>query len=136
LDLEWLILADAAQVVGNKLYLMGGGWDTVNVNGPLPVTQRCAVAASFTVPWPETNRRHNVSIDISTEDGQLIAEVNGQVEVGRPVGIPPGASQRAQLAADLALPIHSPGVIVIVAKIEGKEAGRLTFRVVPMQASA
>lgn len=130
MELEWLILADAAQVTGNKLYVMGGGWDTLNVNQQFPVNQRCAVAASFRVPWTETNRRHNVSIEIRTEDGQLLGEVKGQVEVGRPVGIPPGTEQRAQIAADIGLGIPGPGSIVISASIEGEEAGRVTFRVV------
>ena len=31
-SIEWLILADAAEVVGGKLYLMGGGWDRLTVN--------------------------------------------------------------------------------------------------------
>jgi hypothetical protein len=128
-QLEWLILADAAQVVGNKLFLLGGGWDTLNVRTPFPVNQRLAVAASFRVSWAETNRRHNVSITLSTEDGQVLGEVNGQVEVGRPVGIPPGTDQRAQLAADVIVPIQGPGGVVITARIEGEEAGRVTFRV-------
>jgi hypothetical protein len=129
MDLEWLILADAAQVVGNKLYLMGGGWDTLQVNQPFPVTQRCAVATSFRVPWTETNRRHNVSIEIATEDGQVLGEVKGQVEVGRPVGLPAGSDQRAQIAADIALGIPGPGTIVITARVEDRDVGRVTFRV-------
>ena len=30
MDVEWLILADAAQVNGNKLYLLEGGWDRLH----------------------------------------------------------------------------------------------------------
>ena len=32
MEVEWLILADSAQVIGNKLYLLGGGWDQLAVN--------------------------------------------------------------------------------------------------------
>ena len=45
MEIEWLILADAAQVTGNKLYLLGGGWDRLNVNRDFPVNQHCAIAA-------------------------------------------------------------------------------------------
>jgi len=40
MEVEWLILADAAQVVGNKLYLMGGGWDKLTINNVFPADQR------------------------------------------------------------------------------------------------
>ena len=30
MEIEWLILADSAQIVGNKLYLLGGGWDVAH----------------------------------------------------------------------------------------------------------
>ena len=28
MDIDYAIIADYAEVVGSKLYLMGGGWDT------------------------------------------------------------------------------------------------------------
>lgn len=55
---EWLMLADWAEIIGNKLYLMGGGWDYLQHSGTFPYTQQCALAASFVVPWDETNQRH------------------------------------------------------------------------------
>jgi hypothetical protein len=129
MKVEWLILADAAQVVGNKLYLMGGGWDVLTVNQTFPVTQRCAVAASFLVPWSETNVRHNIEIEIQDEDGKELAKIAGQFEVGRPAGIPVGTEQRTQIAADMGLTFEKPGIFVIIARSAGTEEGRLTFRV-------
>ncbi len=40
MDVEWLILADAAQVNGNKLYLLEGGWDRLTITRPLPLGAR------------------------------------------------------------------------------------------------
>src|SRR5437773_10351851 len=57
-SLEWLILADSAQVVGNKLYLAGGGWDLLTINAEFPHDQIIGLAASFGVPWSETNQPH------------------------------------------------------------------------------
>lgn len=131
MEVEWLILADAAQVVANKLYLMGGGWDMLTVNTGFPYQQRCAVAASFAVPWNETNQPQQVEIEVASEDGGTLASVAGQFEVGRPPGIPPGQTQRMQFAADLALTFAQPGAFVIIARIAGRDARRVHFNVVP-----
>jgi hypothetical protein len=40
-----------------------------------------------------------------------------------------GQSQRFQLAANLSLPLAGPGSYVIVARVEGQEAGRVPFNV-------
>jgi hypothetical protein len=135
-DVEWLILGDAAQVVGGKLYLMGGGWDVLTANGGFPARQHCALAAAFRVPWNETNYRHAVEIVIATEDQQELAKVQMQVEVGRPAGIPPGVDQRSQFAMELNLEFKAPGTFVIVASIGGEERARTYFRVVAGQSPA
>jgi hypothetical protein len=127
---EWLILADGAQTVGNKLYLLGGGWDVLTVSGTLPVQRHIALAASFLVPWSETNMKHNFEIEMLHEDGASIAKIGGQFEVGRPPGIPAGSDQRSQFAVDMGLTLERGGVYVIVARIEGEEAGKTSFRVV------
>jgi hypothetical protein len=132
MEVEWLILADAAQVTGGKLFLLGGGWDVLAVNTPFPLQQRCAVAAAFRVPWNETNQRHMIEIEIEDQDSQQkLFAVAGEVEVGRPPGIPPGENQRVQLAADLALAIEKPGTYRVIAKIAGEVKKYTTFRVVP-----
>ena len=125
---EWLILADAAQVNGGKLYLLGGGWDQLNV-GSFPVQQRMGLAASFLVPWNETNQKRNVELSLVTDDGDELLKINGQIEVGRPAGIPAGSGQRAQLAADMSVEFKRPGVYSIIARIDGEESARIAFRV-------
>jgi hypothetical protein len=129
MNVEWLILADAAQVVGGKLYLMGGGWDTLQVSGQFPQGRHVGIAASFRVPWNETNQRHGVMVQILSEDGEELAKINAQLEVGRPAGIPAGSDQRAQFAAEMNLQFKSPGTYVLQAQIEGQEPVRSTFRV-------
>jgi hypothetical protein len=128
---EWLILADAAQVNGGKLYLLGGGWDQLNVASAFPVQQRMGLAASFLVPWNETNQKRNVELVMVTDDGEELLKINGQVEVGRPAGIPAGSEQRAQLAADMSVEFKKPGVYSVIARIDGEESSRIAFRVMP-----
>ena len=136
MEVEWLILADSAQVVGNKLYLLGGGWDTLTVNSGFPLDRRCGVALSVKVPWNETNQRHTFEVEVtsedpSTEEPKDLLKVGGQFEVGRPAGTPQGQDQRVQLAIDMNLRLEDPGTKVIVARIEGQEMWRTRFNVVP-----
>ena len=129
MQVEWLILADSAQVVGNKLYLMGGGWDRLTVNKEFPAEQRIGIALALKVPWNRTNERHEFEIDIASEDAAPIAKVGGTFEVGRPPGISPGQDQKIQLAVEANLKFTRPGSFVIVAKLDGKEGQRVPFHV-------
>ena len=81
ISVEWLILADAAEVTGGKLYLLGGGWDRLTVNSQ-PAKRSFAVALAFRVPWHETNRQHVFQIEMADADGGSALTVQGQFEVG------------------------------------------------------
>jgi len=131
-SLEWLILADSAYVVGNKLYLMGGGWDVLTVNSDFPVDQVIGIAASYSIPWGDTNQPHLAEINIIDEDGNAsMAKIGHQFEVGRPPGIPAGSSQRTQMAGTIVLRISHPGNYSIRSQIDGEEQHlRAHFRVV------
>jgi hypothetical protein len=128
-EVEWLILADYTEIIGGKLYLMGGGWDRLTVNSAFPLTKPVGMAAAFRVPWNETNQPQNVEIEIQSDDGESVGKVGAQFEVGRPPGMKAGQNQRFQLAANVPLTLREPGGYVIVARVEGQEAGRVPFNV-------
>jgi hypothetical protein len=129
---EWLILADAAEIVAGKLYLMGGGWDMLSVP-QFPATKQTGLAASFNIPWNDTNHKHAVEIEILTQDGVTVAKLDVNLEAGRPAGIPVGSDQRVQIAANLPLEFKAAGVFAIVSRVTGREDARLNFRVVNTQ---
>lgn len=132
IELEWVMLADSAQVVGNKLYLLGGGWDVLQVGQQFPVQQSFAIALSFRVPWQQTNQRHTAEIRIVTEDEQELAKVGAQLEVGRPVGIPSGQIQRMQMAMNLVLMLPQRGIYEVRTSINGDESPRrASFTILP-----
>src|SRR5712692_6126152 len=54
-----MLLADAAQAVNGKLYILGGGW---SVTGPAPSPS--AIALKIEVPWDEANTRHKLTLDL------------------------------------------------------------------------
>ncbi len=130
MEVEWLILADSAQVVGSKLYLLGGGWDRLIINAEFPVQHPMALALSFRVPWNETNRKHSFQVAILDSDGTQKGQFGGQLEVGRPPGIPAGQDQRIQAVVNMSLKIEAPQTFEVMARIEGQDKARTHFNIV------
>ena len=135
LGVEWLILADAAEVTGQKLYLLGGGWDRLTVN-KIPASHRIAAAVSFRVPWEETNRKHEFEFEITDGDGARLARLDGQFEVGRPPGVPQGSPRRGQIALNMIVEFKRLGTYMISATVDDREARTFPFFVMPGPALA
>jgi hypothetical protein len=101
-----MMLADSAQEVGGKLYILGGGW---SITGPEPVPM--AIALKLEVPWDRTNEQHSLLLELLDQDGEpfLVAgpdddqvplQVTGEFEAGRPAGIKPGTPIDSALAVN------------------------------------
>jgi len=129
MNVEWLILADAAEVNGGKLYLLGGGWNQLAAN-KFPFPHNMAIAVSFKIPWTQTNEKHSFEISIADSDGRSVAKVPGQFEVGRPVGVPVGQEQRAQIVVNLNWTINQAGGYAVAVRLNGEEGGLFPFSVV------
>jgi len=111
-----MMLADAAQAVDGKLYILGGGW---SITGPAP--HPSAIAVLIQVPWDRTNVEHHFRLELVDSDGDAVvldADVNdpqpvvieGSFEVGRPPGIRPGTPIDVPLAINVGpLPLSSGG---------------------------
>lgn len=132
IEIEFLILADFAEVVGNKLYMMGGGWDRMNVQ-KLPHRQSFSVAAAISVPWAHTNERHAIKIVITDEDGmQELVSIDGGFEVGRAARIKPGTRQRLMMGFTVgSMEFKTAGVFSIISSVDGEEKRRIQFHVAP-----
>ncbi len=133
MEVEFLILADAVEAVGGKLYMLGGAWDRYN-SSSFPAHARIGIAVGFSVDWNETNQRRDVIITLMDEDGkEVVPPIKGQFEVGRPPGITPGSRQRALLAINGAFQLPKPGgyqVRLVAGSLEKTVAfeGRLAVR--------
>lgn len=99
-----MLLCDAAQVAGGKLYILGGG---VTAVGPNP--QPLALAIRITLPWDRANIPHVWRIDLFDEDGHPVTGRNdkpvaleGRLEAGRPAGLRPGSPLAVSLAMNVA----------------------------------
>jgi len=99
-----ILLADAAQAIDNKLYVLGGGW---SITGPDPSPSALAIALK--VPWDEANRRHDLLVELLDADGRAVAVgpeerpvmIESHFEVGRPPGLRPGTPIDLALAVNL-----------------------------------
>ena len=111
-----MLLADAAQAIENKLYVLGGGW---SITGPDPTPS--AIAIVLKVPWDEANARHDLRIELIDADGRPIlvgspedqgkpVVIESQFEVGRPPGLRPGTPIDLAFAVNISpLPLPPGG---------------------------
>ena len=131
-EVAWLILADAAQIAGGKLYMLGGGWDTVNVVRGFPARHNLGIAAAFSVPWTRTNEKHLFELEITDIDKRegAMFESSGGFEAGRPAGFPPGKAQLVQIAGQGIVDFKNPGEYQVIARIVGGHEKTFQFRVV------
>jgi hypothetical protein len=120
LQIDFVILADSAQVIGNKLYMLGGGWNLYRAQS-YPVNAPFAVAIGVLVPWSETNRRHRFEFVIKASEGMELGKGAGEFEVGREVGIRAGMKQRFTLAVNGQMRLEAPGTYEITVTIPGEE---------------
>jgi hypothetical protein len=98
-----LLLCDWAETnPEGKLYAMGIGWKRIASDQPTFT----AVALLLSVPYDQTNTKHNVTIKLMTEDGQPFpadtpAAFGFQFEIGRPPGMRRGEDQTVPFAAKI-----------------------------------
>lgn len=127
-----MLLCDAADEVGGKLFVLGGGWSHLAlVDTPVPM----ALAVLIAVPWDRTNHRMTVSVKLVTDDGGQveiegqIVGASGQVEVGRPPGIKPGSELNLPLAFKFNGLALSQGGYRWELEIDGTQMAITPFRV-------
>lgn len=110
-----LLLADSAQAVDGKLYILGGGWTDTTL-GPDNLTAPHALACIIEVPWDQTNVEHQTSLQLLDADGHPVEPAGGHplrvdngFEIGRPPGAPAGVALSFSMALNLSpLPL-APG---------------------------
>ena len=129
-----LTLANHAEVQNGLMYLSGAEWDTLTRDVPQgadPPPQHLGIGVSVVVGWAETNERHPLHLWIEDEDGQTgLLDVNAELEVGRPAGMPHGTESRAPFAINGIMTFPRAGGYVVCAQVGGDAPHRYPFRVV------
>ena len=126
-EIDFLLLADRAEVLNGKLYMMGGAWDRRQVRdiaSPVSLT----IVIGVLVPWNLTNEQHRLTLRIEDDDGTGVPpEVEVAVNVGRPVDATLGQSFRATAVINNRWQLTWYGSYRIVASAAGLSEKRVTF---------
>jgi hypothetical protein len=131
MKVEWLMLADSAQVINNKLYALGGGWESLAAAGDFPFRYKFSVALAFLVEWMEADKAWPVQVELAFDDPrQIMINVAGELRVGRPVGLPEGQAQRVQYGMEVDAEFAQPGQYVVRAQAGESEWRQIGFRVI------
>ncbi len=127
MNIHALLLADSAQAVDGKLYILGGAWK--NLRFPeFPAQLIVGIAVAIDVDWNETNQRHHLDLHFEDADGHpMQPTIGADFEAGRPPGAVPGSELRIVFAVNGPLAIPAPGSYAAVASIGGTELARSRF---------
>jgi hypothetical protein len=131
-----LMLADSAQAVDGKLYVLGGAWNMLRFPA-FPASLIVGIAVAIDVDWNETNRRHHLDIHFEDADGnQMEPRIGADFEAGRPPGAIAGADLRIVLAVNGPLSIPAAGTYSAVATVGGEELARSRFQAIQVARGA
>jgi hypothetical protein len=64
IHVDSFVLADSAQVVGDKLFVLGGGWNYLNLGRPNSQVDLIALVGRILVPIQESNRDFDLLIHL------------------------------------------------------------------------
>lgn len=130
-----LLLADYAAEASGKVTIVGGGW-----RHTLPRSAIMAIAGIVEIPWTETNRPHDLRIELVHQDGPQVRvgtlmgeqpfQLGGRFEAGRPPGVPPGTSFSMPLALTFVRPQLDIGTYVFNVHIDDTLRASLPFSIV------
>ncbi len=130
-QIEMLMVANHAEAINGLLYLSGVGWTDLTrplgPNGQVPVNH-IGIGIAILVSWNETNQRHHVVLRLENADGQTLVNVEGDIEMGRPAGLPPGSDLRGVMAINGEVQFPAAGVYRVVAGA-GQDTRMVTFRI-------
>jgi hypothetical protein len=123
-EVDFVLLADRAEAINGKLYLMGGAWDQIGVvDFSRPVT--FSIALGLLIPWNATNVDHTLQLRLLDEDGATVLAIDGGFRAGRPPQLPQGAAQHNLATFTVAALLPHPGTYRVEASVNG-HAGRGT----------
>ena len=126
------MLADAAQVQSGKLFVLGGGFDTISVR-KLPATHRSLSLAMVAEVGPDERQQNlELLVHLVDEDGAEVGvTAKGKLRVGAPPNLPPGSPSIVPIVS----PFHNVTFpeakgYAFVISMNGTELTRVKFRVV------
>ena len=92
------MLADAARVAENKLYVFGGQWDRIYTHGFPAMHAALAVVLVIEVSYAEALTDHHLRVALRRDGEPVGPEARGLINVGHAPGTSPGAPSYVPIA--------------------------------------
>lgn len=137
-SIDFALLADGVQAIGGKLFVLGGGWDTIHVQ-QLPARHHSmAIGTRIRVPWSSEPQTFELAVELVDEDGKAIfPAIRHSLTATPPPGVPDGFEHGVVRAFTFNnVPFVRAGEYSFVMTIDGLETGRLRFSVRQRPASS
>jgi hypothetical protein len=132
MELDYAMLADAAQVAEGKTYILGGGV-SILFRSQLPAALGVTLVLQLTYERTEANSDHQLRIVVMDADGHpILPEITGEMHLGpAPEGLPRGVPLIAALTVGFPpLPvIQRNGEYAVDILLDGRHLKRLPFAV-------
>lgn len=127
------LIADSVQAVGGKLFVLGGGWDTLTVRAFPARHHTLALGLRIEVPWTYDGRIVRLEIDLQDEDGRSLFS-GGAVRHQFPVRRTPSTADGEAIGTVQAftfnhVPFRKAGGYAFVVSLDDVERKRIRFRV-------
>ncbi|MFV2063592.1 MAG: hypothetical protein ACC726_08775 [Chloroflexota bacterium] len=128
-DIDFMLLADRADVVGGKLYMLGGAWDKLQPP-TFPFPFMFGIAVGVRVPYAETEDAHQLRVVMERADnGERLVEIEAELQTGRPPGTK-GRDLLVPMAFNVPYQFDGPMELALVAHIDGVERRRTSVSVI------
>jgi len=129
-EIDYLLVADRAEVVNGKLYLMGGSWDRIQPP-KFPHRMMLGIAVGVRIPFIHTDDQHEVSVELHHDETRLLG-FKAKLTTGRPPGMA-GMDMLVPMAFNIPVAIPEEGVIVLRAAVDDREPRRHEIRAMQRQ---
>jgi len=125
------MLADGAQSIGGKLYILGGQWDRLFV-ASFPATHPAmALVTVIKLEYTEAPQTYQLSVELTLDGQALGPKAGGSMMAGHSPGTVHGAPQFVPLAIPFYnLQFAGPGRYEWVIRVNEREMGRVPLEVV------
>lgn len=127
------LLADAVQAVRGKLFVLGGGWDTLWVRGFPARHPSLAIGLRLRIPvsWEEDVLKLSVELQDADGKGLLPSPLANQIRLSNKSVHPPNATDFGLIRSFTFnnLPFQSEGAYSFVISVDDAPVSRLRFSV-------
>jgi hypothetical protein len=134
MQIDFMMLADGAQALGGKLYVLGGAWNRLHLPRlPSRPGKPFDIAVGIRVPWHLTNRQFVFGLQLLDADGNPVGDdgpIGIEMEAGRPPGLRQGTEQLLVFSLTASPEFPRAGMYAFEATIDSEPKATTAFEVV------